>query len=59
MSILFGILLYFVIVAWFCALTGINRLDDSEPQPRRASERKLAKAAGAASQPAPASRAHG
>jgi len=59
MSILLGILLYVLIVAWLCALTGMNRLDDSEPQPRRASERKLAKAPGPAARAAPASQAHG
>jgi hypothetical protein len=59
MSILLGILLYVLIVAFLCTLTGMNRLDDSEPQPRRASGRKLAKATGPANRAAPASQAHG
>ena len=45
MSILFGILLYVVCVAFLCTLTGINRLDESEPSERRIREDALADAA--------------
>ena len=31
MSILIGILLYVLLIAWLCALTGINRLDGARP----------------------------
>jgi len=44
MSILLGILLYVLCIAWFCGLTGFNRLDDSEPQARRARENALLRA---------------
>jgi hypothetical protein len=35
MSILLGILLYVLSVAFFCTLTGMNRLDGPEPRARR------------------------
>ena len=53
MSILLGILLYVLCIAWLCGLTGINRLDDSEPPARRARENALLQAAAA---PEPARR---
>lgn len=36
MSILIGILLYVLSITFLCTLTGINRLDDSEPRSHRA-----------------------
>lgn len=44
MTILFGILIYVACVAFFCTLTGINRLDESEPTTHRARENALVKA---------------
>jgi len=38
MSILLGILLYVLSVAFFCALTGMNRLDGPELRARRVPE---------------------
>ncbi len=32
MSILIGFLLYVSLIAWLCALTGINRLEDAKPR---------------------------
>lgn len=58
MSILLGILLYVLCVAFFCALTGINRLDDAEPRARRAPGLAHATATVPASR-VPASEAHG
>jgi len=58
MSILFGVLLYVLCIAGFCALTGVNRLDDSEPNPRRVREHPLSEVA-APPAPVPAREAHG
>jgi len=58
MSILFGILLYVLCVAWFCALTGFNRLDDPEPRARRAPELANSKATVPATR-VPAPESHG
>jgi hypothetical protein len=41
MSILFGILIYVACVAFFCTLTGINRLDESESKAHWARENAL------------------
>jgi hypothetical protein len=40
MSILIGVLLYALCIAWLCALTGANRLDETERSPmlRRSEE---------------------
>jgi hypothetical protein len=40
MSILVGILLYMLIVAFFCGLTGLNRLDGPEVRARRTREQE-------------------
>ena len=58
MSILFGILLYVLCVAFLCTLTGINRLDESEPKPRLTRENALSSEAAPAGQ-VPAREAHG
>lgn len=38
MSILLGILLYVLLIAWLCALTGINRLDGDRPHAKSAAK---------------------
>ena len=38
MSILLGFMVYVLCVAFFCALTGMNRLDGPEPRARRVRE---------------------
>jgi len=58
MSILLGIVLYVLCVAFFCALTGVNRLDDAEPRARRARELAKSKATVPATR-VPAPEAHG
>jgi len=58
MSILVGILLYVLCVAFLCTLTGINRLDEPEPSARRARETALPKTATPAG-PVSAREAHG
>ncbi len=55
MSILLGILLYVLCVAFFCALTGMNRLDGAE---RRVRELVHSEARVPAN-PLPAPEAHG
>ena len=46
MSILLGILLYVLVVAFLCTLTGMNRLDEAEPRARRMREIAPANSAG-------------
>jgi hypothetical protein len=58
MSILLGILLYVVFVAFLCTLTGINRLDEPGPSARRVREQAPANAA-VAPGGVPAREAHG
>ena len=58
MIILFGILLYVLCVAWFCGLTGVNRLDDSDPRALRAQEDALSNPS-APCRRVPAREAHG
>jgi hypothetical protein len=48
MSILFGILLYALCIAWLCALTGANRLDEPERPPRLDSQPEPSEAASSA-----------
>ena len=58
MSILFVVLLYVLCIAWLCALTGVNRLDDYELKPRRVREHTLSKATAPPAR-VPAREAHG
>jgi hypothetical protein len=58
MSVLLGILLYVLCVAFFCALTGINRLDGPELRVRRVREPMDSEPAVPAN-PVPAREAHG
>jgi hypothetical protein len=58
MSILLGILLYMLCVAFFCGLTGFNRLDGPELRAQRLSELD-SESRVPASSPVPASEAHG
>jgi len=58
MTILFGVLLYILCVAFLCALTGINRRDESEPSERLAREGVLTEAAARTGR-VPARQAHG
>jgi hypothetical protein len=58
MTVVIGLLLYALCIAWLCALTGANRLDGPEPASRpraSAAPAEPAPAAGAVS----ASEAHG
>ena len=62
MTILFGVLLYVLCIAFLCALTGMNRLGEDEPKPRHLRESAIAKpmAPPARVQPrVPAREAHG
>jgi hypothetical protein len=45
MSILFGVLLYALAIAFLCALTGANRLDGPEPTARTLREKLPSEAA--------------
>ncbi len=58
MTILLGILLYVLCVAFFCALTGMNRLDGPEPRARRVREPAPSEPRVPAN-PVPAREAHG
>lgn len=58
MSILLGILLYVLCVAFFCALTGMNHLDGAETRARRVRELVHSEARVPAN-PLPAPEAHG
>jgi hypothetical protein len=58
MSILLGILLYVLCVAFFCTLTGINRLDGPELRARRVRELSAPKPTVSAN-PVPAPEANG
>ena len=58
MSILLGILLYILSVAFFCGLTGFNRLDGPELRAHRLREHDSESRVPAASG-VPASEAHG
>ncbi|HEY8155277.1 MAG TPA: hypothetical protein VII72_14210 [Myxococcota bacterium] len=58
MSILFGILLYVLCIAFLCTLTGINRLDESEPRPHLARDHALSKPTSAPGR-VPVREAHG
>jgi hypothetical protein len=58
MSILIGLLLYALCIAWLCALTGANRLDGPQHAPKRQLEEEPSEVATAASA-ASASQAHG
>jgi hypothetical protein len=58
MSILLGVLLYVLCIAFFCTLTGINRLDGPELRARRV--RELADSErGVPANPVPAREVHG
>jgi hypothetical protein len=59
MSILLGILLYILCVAFFCGLTGFNRLDGPELRTQRLRELAGSDAPVPASSHVPASEAHG
>jgi hypothetical protein len=58
MSILIGVLLYALCIAWLCALTGTNRLDDVDRTPGPQREPAPEEAA-AAARVASAFEAHG
>jgi hypothetical protein len=55
MSILIGILLYILCVAFFCGLTGLNRLDGPELRVRRLRELDGSGSVVPATSPVPAS----
>ena len=57
MSILIGILLYILCVAFFCGLTGLNRLDGPELRARRLRELGGSESIVPVASPVPASEA--
>ena len=59
MSILLGILLYILCVAFFCGLTGLNHLDGPELRARRLRELDDSESRVPAASSVPASEMHG